>query len=696
MWKSDILYKVIVLCNIITHKLERMDIEVKKHMKAFAAICSMAMIFSIFSASVLADDPATGGGNITQQVINDNGGKMPVTGGTYTLTEDVEVSKTAQIETDSANIAIDLNGHTISYIGSGSLYIVGKATKTEVVADNVVLTISNGSITTAQGYTGNGSTDYWVSDRFCDKPDSGRGGCFLLQYGSTLTLNNVAISKFHAKDEGGAIHVGNGSKLYMNGGSITGCTCDNHGGAISVHCSSKGRSSTIGGVTYNICGAAEIRGTTISGNTAKNNGGGVRVLRGDILLDGCVITDNTASSGGGVEIANNDHPQYIKVAGNIQISENHVKSGADTKADLYLTNGKPTIDLAGDLSATAKIRFMSSSMNTNTDYFKINGYSYSLDNFESANTSLNACYYSANDSIRLSSEMLPKVTGCSVAVSGSIEIKPQVALGSFDDDNASVTYSYSYTKNGKTTTKTNTFTKAQLTSVGTNYQFTIPVESSCMTAPIEITIAYGTNGDTVTKTLSIEDYVKAMMADTKGNYTQAEKDAAEALLIYGGYAQVQLGIYADKLPDIGVDFSQAYANAIQAEAYTITKDTYNAYYGVSVSFLTKTEIKMYFKKSVLGDTAPAMTVEGYSDTISASTNGSYYVYTIKGASGNGFSATQYNSSFNFSIGDDISGTYSVETYLKAIKNNSNSSAAMKNLAEAYYNFAQKCIALTLN
>ena len=238
--------------NIIAHKFERTDIEVKKHIKSFAALCSLAMVFSIFSCAVFADGPDT----IDQGFIDRNGGKLPETAGTYTLSEDIAVSDTAQIAVDSANIAIDLNGHTITYSGSGSLYIVGKATKTEVVADNVVLTISNGSITTAAGYTGGGSTDYWVSNRFCDKPDSGRGGCFLLQYGSTLNLNNVDISNFKSVDEGGAIHVGNGSQLYMNGGSITGCSSAN-GGAVSVHCSSQGRTST--SMVYHTIFAARLR-----------------------------------------------------------------------------------------------------------------------------------------------------------------------------------------------------------------------------------------------------------------------------------------------------------------------------------------------------------------------------------------------------------------------------------------------------
>ena len=104
---------------------------------------------------------------------------------------------------------------------------------------------------------------------------------------------------------------------------------------------------------------------------------------------------------------------------------------------------------------------------------------------------------------------------------------------------------------------------------------------------------------------------------------------------------------------------------------------------------------MYFKKSVLGDTAPDMTVayaSGGSETITGKANGGYYEYVISGPSGTGFAATQYEASFDFSIGSDISGSYSVDTYLKAIKNSSTSSDAMKNLAEAYYNFALKCLA----
>ena len=78
--------------------------------------------------------------------------------------------------------------------------------------------------------------------------------------------------------------------------------------------------------------------------------------------------------------------------------------------------------------------------------------------------------------------------------------------------------------------------------------------------------------------------------------------------------------------------------------------------------------------------------------VTGTSSGSDYVYTIKGltADATGFPATAYNSSFTYSVGG-VSGEYSVYTYLQVAK--AKGKTAMKNLAEAYYNFAKKCEAL---
>jgi hypothetical protein len=64
------------------------------------------------------------------------------------------------------------------------------------------------------------------------------------------------------------------------------------------------------------------------------------------------------------------------------------------------------------------------------------------------------------------------------------------------------------------------------------------------------------------------------------------------------------------------------------------------------------------------------------------------VYTIKGLDGKGFAATAYDTAFTYSVGS-YSGSYSIADYLKAVKNNANADPMMKDLAEAYYNFAEK-------
>ncbi|MBR6484252.1 MAG: hypothetical protein IKT14_04470, partial [Clostridiales bacterium] len=221
------------------------------------------------------------------------------------------------------------------------------------------------------------------------------------------------------------------------------------------------------------------------------------------------------------------------------------------------------------------------------------------------------------------------------------------------------------------------------------YTFCIPVVSAAMTAPIDVTVNYGTNG-TVTedKTVTVEEY-----ADVIINEPGMDTDivaAAKALKLYGYYSQVKFGINTNILPDItGYSVDQNISGA----SYAPAQDQDEAFAGATVSFLSETNVNLYFKKSVLGAAAPEMTVNygGSPETITAVSSGSYYVYTVKGPSGTGFSATQYTSEFTYSVGN-TSGTYSVATYLAAVVDK-NANPEMVNLAQAYYNFAEKVSAL---
>lgn len=679
-----------------------MDTEVKKHIKAFAAVCSMAMVFGLFSVGTFAKEAGTT--NLDQQYITDHSGKLPVESGNYVLTQDITVGDTTQIDVDGADITIDLAGHKITYSGSGSMYIVGLVDTEHktVVASNVHLTINDsqggGLITTSDDYTGGGSVDHWISGDFGTEKLM-RGGCVLIQYGSYFTLNGGTINGFYAQDEGGAVLISNGSHFVMNGGKITNCRAGNAGGAISVNASSKGRVKTINGTTYYVAGSAKIFGGEISGNSAKNLGGGVRVTRADLYLKNCVITGNTVENGagvnggGGIQILNYSG-QILEMEGNVTINGNHCTADAK-KANLYFNNNT-SINLTGALDPDARIAFGEQSASTSCQFFKINGNTYSEDNFICDNSGYYPYYNSENDAIMINNSAKPKILGYTVTVGGRIELNATVNLGTFDNGNTTVDYSYSYTKNGNTTNVNKSIAKSALEADGNNYIAHIPVESACMTAPITITVKYGTSGEVVGNTVTINDYANTIMSDTTGKYTSAEKEAAKALLIYGGYAQKQLKINTGDLPTgTGANFDGNFDGGLVGAAYTPGND---AFYAGNVSFLSQTEVKLAFKKSVLGDEAPTMTVSygsSSTETISATPNGGYYVYTVKGPNGNGFSATQFANTFDYSVGN-VSGTYSVETYLKAVKASGTTSTAMKNLAEAYNNFAQKCKALAQN
>ena len=155
-------------------------------------------------------------GQITQTDINLNDGKLPVKAGTYTLGENVTVTAGANVETNDASITIDLNGHTITYTGTESMYVLGRIRGTagdnasmdttpinwEDCATGVVLTIQGTGTITGAGITGHGSTDYWINGTGVGiDGDHNRGGCVLIEYGCKFILNGGTITGFEAKDE---------------------------------------------------------------------------------------------------------------------------------------------------------------------------------------------------------------------------------------------------------------------------------------------------------------------------------------------------------------------------------------------------------------------------------------------------------------------------------------------------------------
>ena len=631
-------------------------------------------------------------GRISQDDIDANGGKLPETPGSYYLIEDVTVTEGAVLNVSNSTVSINLDGYSIAYTGTESMYKVGVVTSTTTYSSGITLIIFDDSANKGKifadwdnGYTGGGSVDNWTNGNKIgpESSESGRGGCIQVEYKNTFILDDCEITGFYAAEDGGGVFVSNGARFEMHGGKITDCSAAKGGGAVAVHASSN---------TNIAKGEFIMYGGEISGNTA-DFGGAIRCNRAKLYLFSGVITNNTAtgSQGGGAILSKQDKgvAPEIRLKGDIKIYGN--TSSDSKKANLYV-DSHTTVYLSGDLAAGAKICINGS----NTTEVVTDNHDYSLSSFVCDNPDLSP--YTTNDGNIKFSASMPKVAGYQLVIGGDIKLRAYLDLAKYANTKTSVSYEYSYTKGSKTVNVEKNAAFRDLTASGSYYTVDIPVESACITSPITISINYSAGqvtGDTVT----IEQYAKKII---HGDYTQKAKDVAWALLYFGSFAMMQFNINMDPSMYPDLEETDAVINEPKPTVYTIgegapyspAQDPDGAFYGASVAFLSKTEVNMYFKKSAFTGTAPAMTVTysgGATETITATLNGNYYMYTIKGPTGDGFAATLFDVPFSYEVGS-VSGEYSIETYLKVVEykyHGQNSNVLLK-LVEAYYDFAKKC------
>ncbi len=631
-------------------------------------------------------------GRISQDDIDANGGKLPETPGSYYLIEDVTVTEGAVLNVSNSTVSINLDGYSIAYTGTESMYKVGVVTSTTTYSSGITLIIFDDSANKGKifadwdnGYTGGGSVDNWTNGNKIgpDSSESGRGGCIQVEYKNTFILDDCEITGFYAAEDGGGVFVSNGARFEMHGGKITDCSAAKGGGAVAVHASSN---------TNIAKGEFIMYGGEISGNTA-DFGGAIRCNRAKLYLFSGVITNNTAtgSQGGGAILSKQDKgvAPEIRLKGDIKIYGN--TSSDSKKANLYV-DSHTTVYLSGDLAAGAKICINGS----NNTEIVTDSHAYSLSSFVCDNPDLSP-YTNKDGNIKFAASM-PQVAGYQLVIGGDIKLRAHLDLAKYTNTNTNVSYAYSYTKGSKTVNVEKNVAFRELTASGSYYTVDIPVESACITSPITITIQYSAgqvSGDPVT----IEQYAKKII---HGDYTQKAKDVAWALLYFGSFAMMQFNINMDPSMYPDLEETDAVINEPKPTVYTIgegapyspAQDPDGAFYGASVAFLSKTEVNMYFKKSAFTGTAPAMTVTysgGATETITATLNGNYYMYTIKGPTGDGFAATLFDVPFSYEVGS-VSGEYSIETYLKVVeyKYHGQSQNILLYLVERYYDFAKKC------
>ena len=144
-------------------------------------------------------------------------------------------------------------------------------------------------------------------------------------YMSKLTIIGGKIEGFKKA----AILTSSSGELKMDGTTVSGNTSTYSCGGVDVHCPFEIKNCTItgneakawsniqngGGLYIGNC-TGTITNTTISGNTAGGDGGGIYIFgTADVTITDCIIKDNTATTGGGGGIYIDDSTTTLKMEG---------------------------------------------------------------------------------------------------------------------------------------------------------------------------------------------------------------------------------------------------------------------------------------------------------------------------------------------------------------------------------------------
>ena len=145
---------------------------------------------------------------------------------------------------------------------------------------------------------------------------------------SHVVVNGGTISGNTAATNGGGIMlVGQGSVLDLKGGTITGNSAKNGGGVLAQTSSTvnfaggiiTGNKASVGGggMYISVNTKLNMTGGTITKNDSTNNGGGMLVQRGTATIKGGTISNNTATTAAGVYFAGAKADIYdVAITGN--------------------------------------------------------------------------------------------------------------------------------------------------------------------------------------------------------------------------------------------------------------------------------------------------------------------------------------------------------------------------------------------
>ena len=245
--------------------------------------------------------------------------------GTYTLSDDITLTGTNLTIPADAVVVLDLNGHTLTGTGTGSVIrVVGTLT----IQDSR----TGGKITGGNAK----KTDASIMN------NTYNGGAIYVDENATLSMTGGTITGNKAFN-GGGIYMGKAAVVEITGGEISNNKSlrDGGGGGGAIYAYGEG-------------GSLNIEGCKLKNNTAVYQGGAIFTDGPTYVGVGTEISGNSASHGGGI-CANN----YLKITGGV-ISNNTAteKTGTTAGKPIYgggvLVNGA-TLDLEGGVISYNKV-----------------------------------------------------------------------------------------------------------------------------------------------------------------------------------------------------------------------------------------------------------------------------------------------------------------------------------------------------
>ena len=278
--------------------------------------------FTVSNGIKISENKAKSGGGVYVA----NGGEFTMTGGTISGNSagaGVYVAKGGEFTMTGGTISGN-DERGVSVVGGTFTMEKGTISGNSAGAGGGVFVTEDGTFTMNDGCEISGNTS---------SGSSGYGAGVHVVYG-TFTMKGGTIRNNRAGDCGGGVYVSSTKgdkkgKFTMTGGTISNNTAKNEGGGVSVNeggtftmddgCEISGNTATNGGGVQFMQGTFTMYGGAIRENTATRYNGGVGVYATFTMKGGTISNNSAGEHGGGVGLVDYG---TIKLSGEVEISGN--------------------------------------------------------------------------------------------------------------------------------------------------------------------------------------------------------------------------------------------------------------------------------------------------------------------------------------------------------------------------------------